>query len=450
MPNISKAQELRRLNGELHGKMTAMLTKAADEKRDLAAEEREEWDRMDVEYAARLGDIERHEKDEKREEHMNALNPRRAGREAASANPEDEQRDAQRRALRAFISQEPNQWEPEMRQLIRSCQEGIPAEARNLGQGFVMQGRRDLLRTERDLRERGLETRALTAAANATVAEEFMRELDVALLDYAGIAQAARIIETETGADMPWPTIDDTGNSGHLLAELSAAATNVDPTLAAVTFGSWLYTSDIVLIPNQLIQDAAFSIETEIARLLGVRLGKILNTDGTLGDGSSKPRGIVTALMADVTPVVPVSATALSYLDLVEVMHAVDPAYRNQPKVAWMFHDQILMVLKQMLDDANRPIWAGGIAVREPDTILGKPYFINQAMDSTIAEDKETVIFGDFSKYIIRRVLNPILIRLNERYAEYYQTGFVMFDRWDSDLVNGAANPLQIITHNLA
>jgi HK97 family phage major capsid protein len=276
-----------------------------------------------------------------------------------------------------------------------------------------------------------------------------MRELDVALLDHAGIAQAARIIETDTGADMPWPTIDDTGNSGHLLAELSAAATNVDPTIAAVTFGSWLYTSDIVLIPNQLIQDSAFNIETEIARLLGVRLGRILNTDGTLGSGSSKPRGIVTALMADTTPVVPVAAAALSYLDLVEVMHAVDPAYRNQPKVAWMFHDQILMALKQMLDDANRPIWAGGIAVREPDTILGKPYFINQAMDSTIAEDKETVIFGDFSKYIIRRVLNPILIRLNERYAEYYQTGFVMFDRWDSDLVNGAADPLAIITHNL-
>ena len=227
-------------------------------------------------------------------------------------------------------------------------------------------------------------------------------------------------------------------------------ATNVDPTLAAVTFGAWLYTSDIVLVPNQLIQDAAFNIETELARLLGVRLGRILNTHGTTGTGSSQPRGIVTALMADVTPVVPVSATALSYLDLVEVMHAVDPAYRNQPKVAWMFHDQILMTLKQMLDDANRPIWAGGIAVREPDTILGKPYFINQAMDSTIAEDKETVIFGDFSKYIIRRVLNPILIRLNERYAEFYQTGFVMFDRWDSDLVNGAANPLQIITHNLA
>ncbi|KKK85261.1 hypothetical protein LCGC14_2775050, partial [marine sediment metagenome] len=67
----------------------------------------------------------------------------------------------------------------------------------------------------------------------------------------------------------------------------------------------------------------------------------------------------------------------------------------------------------------------------------------------TIVEDNETVIFGDFSHYVIRRCLNPILMRLEERYAEFFQTGFVMFERWDSDLINGATTPLAVISHNL-
>jgi HK97 family phage major capsid protein len=115
-----------------------------------------------------------------------------------------------------------------------------------------------------------------------------------------------------------------------------------------------------------------------------------------------------------------------------------------------MFHDKILEALKKLADSTGRPLWAPSITVGEPDRLLGHPWFINQDMDSTIVEDNETILFGDFSHFVIRRALNPVLLRLNERYAEFFQTGFVMFERWDSDLVNGAANPLRVITHNLA
>jgi HK97 family phage major capsid protein len=71
-------------------------------------------------------------------------------------------------------------------------------------------------------------------------------------------------------------------------------------------------------------------------------------------------------------------------------------------------------------------------------------------MDSTLVEDNESVLFGDFSKYVIRRALNPVLMRLNERYAEYFQTGFVMFERWDSDLIDAGGDPIKVISHNLA
>ena len=56
------------------------------------------------------------------------------------------------------------------------------------------------------------------------------------------------------------------------------------------------------------------------------------------------------------------------------------------------------------------------------------------------------MLFGDFSKYIIRDVLDIDLIRMNERYADYHQVAFVAISRMDSDLLNAGTNPIKCIT----
>ncbi len=211
MPQIRQAQELRRVNFELHSKMNALLTLAAGEDRGMTPEEVTAWDAMDAEYLTRQTDITRHETLEGRERDMTALEERTTGRENAGGAPavEDtrspefiQELDKQRRALRAFIGSAPGEWTEETRTIIRENQANAPAEARAMGHAFVLPGRRNIAKGQYG-------QRVLTAAANATVAEEFMRELDVALLSHSGIAQAARIINTTTGADMPWPTITE-------------------------------------------------------------------------------------------------------------------------------------------------------------------------------------------------------------------------------------------------
>ncbi len=448
---ISKASKSRELNDALHDKMCALVKKQEDEKRKLTPEETQEWDRMDAEYETRIAEIVRYETLEKHEIESARLDERHAGRELpepgnGDGNDERElKKKSDRKVLRAFLSQHPNKWDTETRDLIHKNQENVPPEASAMGDGLVLQGRRDLALHPTDAWVQ-MEKRVLTAAGHETVAEEFMRELDVAALAFSGIDQAARFVNTATGADMPWPTADDTANSGRLLVE-DAAAADLDATFAAVTFGAFLYTSDFAKMPNQLLQDSAFNLESEVARMLGIRLGRIRNTHGTTGTGSSQPRGIVTAVLADTTPVIAASATAIAYEDLLDLQHAVDPAYR--PRGAFMMHDSIVKILKKLLDLDGRPLWASGIAVREPQTILGHRFFINQAMDSAVVEDAESILFGDMSKYIIRRVINPTLVRLNERFAEKYQTAFIMFDRWDSDLVDAGTGPIQILSHNL-
>ena len=422
MPFISKAAELRRKNGELHAKLTALLTKAHEESRALSADENEEWDRLEAEYVTRQAEIAKHETAETREREHNALDTRRAGREGngGAVTPEAEAREKVNKAFRAFLTQHPGTWDEETRQVIQSRESELPPEVRALG---------------------------LTGAAGGfTVPEDFMAELDKAMLSFSGIAQAARMINTAGGAAMPWPTVNDSGNSGALLAEGGAAADDVDPTFAAVTFGAFVYTSKILRVANQLLQDSAFPLESELPLMLGERLGRILNAHGTTGTGSSQPRGVVTAVLADTTPIPAAGAAAITYGDLVDLQHGVDPSYRARNPV-WMMHDLILKAIKKLVDTDSRPIWGAGIAVREPDTILGHRYFINQDMDSVMAATAESVLYGDFSKYIIRRVLNPTLVVLRERYAEFFQTGIVMFSRWDSDLVDAGTGPIKVLQH---
>jgi HK97 family phage major capsid protein len=451
MLTITEIQALRRKNQETWAKNDAVLKKAAAEKRDLTPEEKTAWDKVEQEYDARRLEIEeaerehdRQQRHEARRQELDKLDTRLAGREGDPEAAKSQDRKAQERALRAFITQPPTNWDEETRALIAKNQQLVPQEARQLGHGFVLPGRRSYVFGS------DAEKRALTAAANATVAEDFMRELDVALKSYSGMAQAARVVNTETGADMPFPTMDDTGNIGALLAEGSAAADTADPTLAAVTMQAFLYTSKIVRVPNQLLQDAAFSVDSFLPAALGVRLGRILNNHATLGTGSSQPRGLVTAILADTVELKAASATAIAFGDVVNLYHAVDPAYRTGDRVGFMMHDDILKVVEKIVDSNGRPIFRpANDSIGSVATIYNRPIYINQDMDNTVAEDKESIVFGDFNHYIIRRALNPVLMRLAERYAEFFQTGFVMFDRWDGDMVGGAGRALRLLSHNL-
>jgi HK97 family phage major capsid protein len=138
------------------------------------------------------------------------------------------------------------------------------------------------------------------------------------------------------------------------------------------------------------------------------------------------------------------AATDISMDNMIELHHSVDPAYRS--KARFMLNDATLLVLKKKKDGQGRYLWQSGIAVKEPDTLDGMPYTINQAMAS-IATTAKPVLFGDFSKYYIRKVSGLMVLRLSERYAELNQTAFVAFERADGALVDAGTHPLKYIAN---
>lgn len=279
------------------------------------------------------------------------------------------------------------------------------------------------------------------AVGSYTVPDAAMQALEIALLAFGGIRQVATVIRTDTGASLPFPTSDDTSNKGAILTE-NTQVSEVDVTFGQLTLDAYMYSSKSVLVSLQLLQDSSVDVPSMIGRMLGERIGRIQSDHFTTGDGSSKPNGIVTASSSGVTGV----ADPPTYDNFVDLVHSVDPAYR--PGARFMFNDATLKSVKKIKvlqysgDTTGIPLWAPGLTMGQQDTILGYPYVVNQSMASPGSSAKK-VIFGELSKYMIRDVREITLVRLNERYADYHQVGFLAFARSDGDLLDAGTHPVK-------
>lgn len=289
------------------------------------------------------------------------------------------------------------------------------------------------------------------AADGVLVPAGFMRELEIKLLAYGQMRQACRVIATATGNPLPWPTMDDTTNEGTWLSE-AAPVNQTNPTYANVQLGANMLSSDQVLISVQLLQDSAFNMEAELAQAFGTRLGRGCNKAYTVGDGSVIPiTGLVTALVAaGGRSIAAVGANSnsgnsgdtdinsIGSDDLDNLIAGVDVAYRSDKSCAFMAHQNTFDTLRKVKDKYGRPIWQTSLAAGVPDSLCGFKYFFNNAMDQ-IGANKKTVLFGAFSKYVIRDVLGMTVVRYNELYMPNHQIGFEAFMRSDGKLLQPAA-----------
>ena len=307
---------------------------------------------------------------------------------------------------------------------IRSGMSGLSMEDRNILAGNA----------DSELRAQSV---GVGSAGGYTVPEGFWNRVAETKLAFGSVASVANVITTDSGNDLPWMTNDDTGNVGAILAENTQIGEQ-DVTFGVRTLSAYLYTSKLIRVSYQLMQDSAIDIEGFLARKMGERLGRIHNTHQTTGSGSAQPEGIVTGATTGKTTG---AAGAITYNEIVDLIHSVDPAYRST-NAKFMFSDDILAYLRKIVDDSGgsglgRPIWEPSVQVGAPNTIHGHPYVVNQDMAGTTAgvpvTTNTTMLFGDFSTgYVVRDVKGLSVVRLDERYADYLQVGWFAYDRQDS------------------
>ena len=316
----------------------------------------------------------------------------------------------------------------EMRDAAKQC--GFNLNQREIG--FDLRGNYRQIQKE----FRAAQTTATGSSGGFLIPEGFVSTLERALLEFGGARQVSEVMRTATGNDLPWPTSDDTSNKGEIIGE-NATQNEQAIAFAQVIFKAYKYSSKMVKIPFELLQDSAIDLASLVGNILGERIGRIQNDHFTTGTGAGQPKGIVTASTLGVTSA---TATAIKFDEVKDLFHSIDPAYRIGAR--FMFHDGILQHLAKLKDGQGQYL-LGGVTTGNPVTLYGVPYTINQSMQATVATATKTMLFGQLSKYKIRDAGEVRLIRLDERYAELDQVAFVAFMRSDGNLLDAGVAPVK-------
>ncbi|MCP2168128.1 phage major capsid protein, HK97 family [Goodfellowiella coeruleoviolacea] len=377
-------------------RMLDIRAAAEGEGRDLSAEERTNWDAAEQRLTEVSADIERLQR-------MASLEQVDRSQIVVTGAGGDDRAD----------EDQAKRYDVAFGEYMRRGMDGLRPEQRELLAGGFS-----------EVRAQGVAT---PAAGGYLVPEGFRAVLSETMKAYGGLMNVANVINTTTGNDLPWPTNDDTGNEGAILGE-NTQVTEQDVTLGQRKLSAHTYTSKLVRVSLQLLQDSAFNLDVWLPRKLGERIGRAAAKHFATGTGTGQPEGITTNITVGVTGAAG-QVTSITYDDLVDLEHSVDPAYRLNAR--YVFHDQALKMLRKLKDSEGRPLWQPVPAPGMPATINGWQYTIDNSMPVPAAGAK-SLVFGDIAAgYIIRQVLDVQTLRLTERYADFLQVGFLAFARMD-------------------
>lgn len=249
----------------------------------------------------------------------------------------------------------------------------------------------------------------------------FRAKLVERLLAFGGIRTVSTVVTSSDGNTWEWPTVDETptaqtdaGFRAGIAAEGVAQTDGADIAFGTKTLPVFRFAatgaSDVpIKVSVELLQDSAFDIGAFVSRALGTRIARKQAHVMANGAGTTAPEGIFhqTLHPGDIATA---SGSAVTYAKLVDLIHALDPAYRVSG-CTFIMNDATLAAIEKLTDGtapAGRPliysssdnlsVGLGG------GRLLGYPVVIDQAAPA-LANNVNGIAFGDFREaYIIRDV----------------------------------------------
>lgn len=391
--------------------------KPRDDRGVMTVENAAAWDQLDAEYDRLEAQVER---DAKHTSRANAINQVDRSGAVGPISDQAQALEGDQRYAQAFDSYIRNR--PMDGELSKALQAGFDPTIKN-AQGV-----------------------GTGSAGGYLVPPEFRNTLIEQMTFVAAMRQFSEVITTETGANLPWPTVDDTAQEGAILAE-NTGISQQDVTFGQASLDAYMYTSKLVLVSFQLLNDNAFNLNSWLPKALGQRIGRIQNRHFTVGTGTAQPDGLFTSATVGVTGTGSFASTggAPTYDNLIDLVDSIDPSYINENS-RFMLSQSGRKQIRKLKDSQGRPLWEPSLQVGAPDQLLGYGVALNNYAPAA-AQNAKTIAFGDIrAAYLVRDVSDVAVMRLVERYADALQVGFFAFQRSDGTLQNAAAVKLYQMT----
>jgi HK97 family phage major capsid protein len=365
-------------NSDLHA-ARAYIDRADEEKRELSHEERTAWDALNAQMDTRSEHIEQVKSDEARSMRVES---------SLAGAPE----------LRADVADAP-------------AEENVAAILKDLATG------------RRNSYVFGAETRAVsttTTAGGYTIPEGFGGRVIAKMLTVGPMldANVINLIQTTSNQDIPFP-IENARPVGTATAEAAvygdSTSTFTTKTLRAYKYGTLLLASD------ELLQSEDVGLQGYLATQLGVAVGTAVNSILTLGTGTVQPEGIAASAGSGVTGSTAVAGVP-NFENLVDLVHSVDSLYAASPDAGFMMRRATLGSVRKIKDTAGNYVFVPAPAAGMANTLYGYPIYENPYVAATGTATK-SILFGDFSYFLVRQVGGIELSRSNERFWDSDQVG---------------------------
>jgi HK97 family phage major capsid protein len=307
------------------------------------------------------------------------------------------------------------------------------------------------------------ETRDLTTASSgingaALVPQAFEGVLHEAMKYYGPVATLVGQKRTNNnGAPMKIALSNDTANSLIVLGE-TVAVTETDPSaFVSAILSTDTVTTGVVKVSRQELDDSYFDLDAWLRTKFGQRYGRGLERMVTLGNASN-----VAGLIAGATAAVTAAgngtaaggtngvsgvdgATSIGYSDISALYAALEPSYVNN--ASWMMNAATRGLLLGVKNTFGQPLFVPNPASGAFDSLLGRPVVLNQALPNVAASAIGTVVFGDLSQgYLLRTDGDLAILRLNERYADTLEVGFIGYSRIGGMSTDAGTHPIVLLT----
>lgn len=396
---------LRERRGRIWEQMKDLVDSVETEDRAFSAEEDQSWERMNADLQKideRLADMDRAASEEERQAEIRERFDRLAARE-----PEDRAREMhpEEKRFLEFLAGKRKAADFSLRGL--STRDGREIDARALD--FVNDSQ-----NETNLRP-----------------TSFVRSLYEHLVETSSIRQLpVTVMRTTSGEEMQIPKTTAATSAASIVAENAQISESL-PTFGQATLNAYKY-GFLRQLSAEFLADEAAGVMDFLARD-GAR-ALALGTDAHFwtGDGSSKPNGIVTASTEGVSG--GTGQTGIPTADeIIDLFYSVTRPYRQNGY--WAMSDATMAEVRKLKDDNNQYLWVPGLQAGEADRILGKPVITDPNI-ADAALDAKSVVFGDFSSYVIREV-GSIRIERSDDFAFDYDLATIRYlGRWDGELVD--------------
>lgn len=182
----------------------------------------------------------------------------------------------------------------------------------------------------------------------------------------------------------------------------------------------------IIKVSDELLNDTAISFEAYMANQIAKGVDKAEAPAFCNGDGSKKPTGYATGLVATAETTT-ASASAITASEVESIYYALPEAYRA--RATWRMNTRTLKKIRGLNDGQGTYFYKEEI--KSAMTIEGKPVVIDENLPDMGAGAK-FLVFGDFNYYQIADRGAMEIRRLNEKYSDTGMVGFRVTVRVDA------------------